>query len=48
MLLRSSCLGTVSKALLKSIVARNSLRAGFAALRPSRIVCGICVRRALA
>ena len=44
-LLLSWCLGTVLKALLKSIVVRNVLKAGFAALRLSRIVCIMYVRR---
>ena len=44
-LLLSWYLGTVSKALLKSIGVRSDLKAGFAASRSSKIVCVRCVRR---
>ena len=40
------CLGTMSEALLKSVVVRSVLRAGFAALRPSRNIYVMCVRGA--
>ena len=39
----SMCLGTVSKALLMSIVAISVLCAGFEWLRPSSVVCVRCV-----
>ena len=35
----SRCLGTASKALLMSIVARSVLLAGLLAFRPSSVVC---------
>ena len=37
-------MGAVSNILLKSIVVRSVMKAGFAALRPSRIVCVMCVK----
>ena len=40
----SSVLGTVSKALLMSIVARSVLWAGFGAFRPSCMCCVSVVR----
>ena len=43
----SRYLGTVSKSLLMCIVIRSVLKEGFSALRPSRTVCVICMRRVL-
>ena len=46
-LLISRCRGTVSKALLMSMVATRDLSAGLGEFRPSRIVCVRLVRRVL-